>query len=110
MNGVGAFLPSPTNGSDLEWTITPPTMMVGYQGLEDGYAMREIAEYYKREFGGVLGVGSGSLEGGGGDDKVRVGFASAFFMSHSVGRLMVGVIEGLDKERFEVRGRKGERG
>lgn len=34
--------------------------------------------------------------------KIRVGFVSAFFRRHSVGRLMEGLIAGLPKDEFEI--------
>ena len=34
--------------------------------------------------------------------RIRLGIASAYFRRHSIGRLNVGLIAGLDKERFEV--------
>lgn len=34
--------------------------------------------------------------------RIRLGIASAYFRRHSIGRLNVGLIAGLDKERFEI--------
>ena len=99
---------------DLEWTITPPTMMVGYQGLQDAATLRNISGFYEREFPRQLLGGPNrdfteeqrtltkERHPSRDSNKTKVAFISAFFMQHSVGRLMIGVMESMDKTKFEL--------
>ena len=51
LKGLGEELGDPMRMGDLEWTITPPTMMVGYQGIEDGAVMDMVGEVRRRSEG-----------------------------------------------------------
>ena len=91
-------------------TRTPPSMMVGYQGLasdtlllRNGHKMHvhscniALSDYYflrAREKDVEVSTSPPM--------RVRVGFLSSFFYDHSVGRLLSTVITALDTLRFEV--------
>ncbi|RLN96439.1 hypothetical protein BBJ28_00016678 [Nothophytophthora sp. Chile5] len=63
-----SLTPRPEHAAYLQFTITPPTMLIGYQS-------------HKRR---------------------RIGFISTWFRSHSVGKLLLGVIQKLDRTKFHI--------
>ncbi|OQR91946.1 hypothetical protein ACHHYP_04176 [Achlya hypogyna] len=90
----------PEDAAYLRWTITPPTMFVGYHGLPVVELQGHIAALYDRLYPPALPhlapVASSS------SGRKRVGFVSSWFRSHSVGKLMRGVIAHLDRSALEV--------
>jgi len=89
---------------DSTWTTTPPTFLIGYQGLGDAETLRKISEVYSSSNKGEHVDFVSSDREGGNDcvDKIHVGFASSFLWGHSVGRLIAGVILRLSEEKFCV--------
>ena len=81
---------------DTTATLIPTNFFLAYQGLDD----RPIHENLGRIYHGPDLAGQASGNGGGG--RPRVGFLSAYFRDHTIGRLNVGRIEGLPSERFET--------
>ena len=99
----------PYDSLELMWSGTPATFLVGYQGLEDSKALGKIAQSYIDRWGETLlqqqnqNQNQSHLEAGPpSNKKLNVGFASSFLADHSVGRLIAGVIESLDTEKFEI--------
>jgi predicted O-linked N-acetylglucosamine transferase (SPINDLY family) len=100
---------------------TPSTFYIAYQGAEDYEVMRQVAAIYEEAAPGLVdyisphivrqkeageaeeGVGGGAGGKGAKKAKVRVGFLSPSLHEHSVCKLLCGVINGLDREKFEVR-------
>jgi predicted O-linked N-acetylglucosamine transferase (SPINDLY family) len=67
-----------------------------YQGRED----RALMEAFSRLFPTPAEPAAVAPAGGG--RKIRVGFVSRNFYSHTVGTLNIGLVERLDREKFEV--------
>ena len=98
----------PWKAGDMEWSATPTTMLIGYQNMNDHEAMKDIADGFTSKFGGTLA--SDYVEGRvkrrkgfGEKKKIKVGVVSSFLRSHSVGRLTIGLIQDLDRDKFEVK-------
>jgi protein O-GlcNAc transferase len=78
-----------------------PLFQIGH-GRDDRPLLALQAEVFRRACP-QLGYVAPHVRGyRGADGRIRIGFVSAFFGEHSVGRAMVGLIEGLPRERFEV--------
>jgi predicted O-linked N-acetylglucosamine transferase (SPINDLY family) len=77
--------------------VTP--FYLAYHGMNDRDLQRRISQLcrkaYRPAFGGRI---SPHVTGG----KIRVGFVSEHFNSHSIGRINHGIIAHLDRTRFEV--------
>jgi predicted O-linked N-acetylglucosamine transferase (SPINDLY family) len=70
---------------------------LAYQGMNDRDLLRQMRRLYAAPSSGAAPrppVGAGS--------KIRVGFISAFFKNHTIGRLMQGLIANLSRDRFAV--------
>ncbi|RQM10088.1 hypothetical protein B5M09_002229 [Aphanomyces astaci] len=93
----------PEFAGHLQWTITPPTMFVGYQGVDVAPLQAAVATMYDRLYP-VLSRPLDSLPPPPLQipNKTTVGFVSSWFRTHSVGKLIQRVIESLDRDRFEV--------
>lgn len=89
--------------------LTDPVREVGqtpfllaYQGGHDRPLMEALARTYRRacpELGWTAPHVEAWRAPG---NRIRIGFVSQFFFEHSIGRTMVGLIEGLPRGRFEV--------
>ncbi|KUF79295.1 hypothetical protein AM587_10011417 [Phytophthora nicotianae] len=100
----------PEEAAYLQYTITPPTMFIGYQGVD----VLPIQEAINRLRSLVYPSLTSSFEPQNpdrseetlipGDDhkRRRVGFISSWFRSHSVGKLLLGVVQNLDRAKFHV--------
>jgi uncharacterized protein (TIGR03032 family) len=81
---------------DTTRTLVPTSFFSAYQGGND----RALHESFGRIYRGVdLCEGRAKRAGG---EKIRVGFLSAYFRDHTIGRLNIGRIERLPRDRFEV--------
>ncbi|DBA05269.1 TPA: hypothetical protein N0F65_007431 [Lagenidium giganteum] len=104
----------PERASYLQYTITPPTMFIGYQGTNVLPLQQVIANMHRDLFPSLRDqpTSPSLLEyiaefepSPGGEEmsrKRRVAFISSWFRDHSVGKLMLGVIQRLDRSRFHV--------
>jgi len=74
---------------------------LAYQGLNDRELQREIAQFYLHACPQLdwtaPHVGKKPLAG-----KLRIGLCSGFFYNHTMGKLTQGLIDKLDRSRFEV--------
>ena len=89
---------------DPVYEVGSTNFMLAYHGLNDRNLQIKIADLYRR-VAPSLTFGAphcrdwlAGMEGG----SVRVGFVSAFFVEHTVGRLMEGVITGVPGRQAEV--------
>lgn len=76
-------------------TTSPPSAGPRPSSLDDG--VDEVIEESTHSFEGVR-EGPSSCQ----EDRLKVGFLSAYFFHHSVGLLTKGVITRLDRHRFET--------
>ncbi|RHY87651.1 hypothetical protein DYB35_009506 [Aphanomyces astaci] len=93
----------PEFAGHLQWTITPPTMFVGYQGVDVAPLQAAVASMYDQLYPALSrpldSLPPPPLQP---PNKITVGFVSSWFRTHSVGKLIQRVIESLDRDRFEV--------
>jgi protein O-GlcNAc transferase len=85
---------------DTERMLVPTSFFAAYEGVND----RELQADLGRIFAGPSLVapagGSAGAERMGG--RPRIGFVSAYFHDHTIGRLNLGRVQRLDRTRFEV--------
>ena len=96
---------SPESPVDMEWTSTPPQMMIGYQFMNDDEPLSMIAEGMKNNYPHLVNDGVEFIPPENPDhgSPIELAIVSSFLYSHSVGRLLVGLIEELPKSKFNVR-------
>jgi protein O-GlcNAc transferase len=82
---------------DLTEQFAVPAFAVAYQGLDDKALLKRLAGLY-RPPADVPPRPAPCSPG----QKIRVGFVSAHFREHTIGRLMHGLIAQLSRQRFEV--------
>ncbi|RYG25474.1 tetratricopeptide repeat protein [bacterium] len=82
-------------------TIAVTGYFLGYHGREDRAHLEALARA-SLAASPHLAYTSPSLAGGGGGEKIKVGFVSAYMKNHSVGRVLNKLMGGLDRGRFEV--------
>ena len=84
---------------DTTDTIIPTTFYFAYQGENDRPLMERLAKVFQ----GVQCCDA-AKEGNWKprSRKLRVGFLSAFFCQHTIGRLNLGIIQRLPRDQFEV--------
>ena len=74
-----------------------PTMFYGaYQGENDRALQKNLATVFRAP------KVTGSARTKSGDDRIRVGFISRHFRNHTIGRLNLGFIRKLPRDRFHV--------
>jgi predicted O-linked N-acetylglucosamine transferase (SPINDLY family) len=76
----------------------PTSFFLAYQGENDRAIQQKIAELCSAGRRDYTGDFPTPAAGG----KIRVGFLSSFFKDHTIGQLNRGLVERLDRERFEV--------
>jgi len=81
---------------DTSRTLVPTNFFAVYQGENDRDLHANLGRLYR---GPDLTAGRQVEKAGG---KLRVGFLSAYFRDHTIGRLNVGRIERLPRDEFEV--------
>ena len=89
---------------DPVYEVGATNFMLAYHGLNDLSLQTKVADLYRR-VAPSLSFGAphsrdwlGGIEGG----SLRVGFVSSFFIEHTVGRLMEGLIAGVSGRQAEV--------
>lgn len=92
---------------DATKSLVPTSFFLAYQGQNDADVMRRlgriccgsdlVAERTGKESGRI----SGQLQPRS-DGRLRIGFLSAYFRDHTIGRLNLGRIQYLDRMKFEV--------
>ena len=79
-----------------EIAVTP--FYLAYHGMNDRDLMTSFARLVKKAYPGRMMKPRHCRDTG----RIRIGFVSHYFFSHSVGRLSRGLIENLPRDRFEV--------
>ncbi|CEG44938.1 O-linked N-acetylglucosamine transferase OGT [Plasmopara halstedii] len=96
----------PEYAAYLDYTITPSTMFIGYQGqdvlpLQKAiYKLRSIA--YPSLLSSFDPHKNNLVRSDYDPKRRRVAFISSWFRSHSVGKLLLGVIQNLDRSKFQI--------
>ncbi|MEM8678984.1 MAG: tetratricopeptide repeat protein [Planctomycetota bacterium] len=72
--------------------------LLPYQGLNDRELQRRLAQIYRRAWN----PRQPELRRQHVDGKIRVGFVSSFFRKHTVGKITTGLVQKMDRDRFEV--------
>ncbi|MFO0940863.1 MAG: TIGR03032 family protein [Pirellulales bacterium] len=84
---------------DTEKTLVPTSFFLAYQGEKNVEVMKDFGRIYR---GPQLCERAAEPLKPRADGKLRVGFVSAYFRDHTIGRLNLGRIQHLDRSRFEV--------
>ncbi|MCL4202553.1 MAG: TIGR03032 family protein [Pirellulaceae bacterium] len=84
---------------DTTATLAPTSFFLAYQGRNDAEIMRRIGRIHRGPE--LVPPADGPLCPRS-DGRLRVGFLSAYFRDHTIGRLNLGRIRHLDRRRFEV--------
>ena len=89
------------NGETVDATasLVPTSFFLAYQGLNDSEVMRKLGRICRGSE--LVAPQTGRLEPRS-DGRLRIGFLSAYFRDHTIGRLNVGRIQHLDRSKFEV--------
>ncbi|MCA9188256.1 MAG: TIGR03032 family protein, partial [Planctomycetales bacterium] len=82
---------------DTSKTLVPTNFFAAYQGYNDCLLHKNLGRIYR---GGDLSKPRRKVTTGGG--KIRIGFLSAYFRDHTIGRLNLGRVERLPRDRFEI--------
>lgn len=85
---------------DAARQLIPTAFFWPYQGLNDRSVMQLRGSIVRGR--NALSAGSKTTIGNAESGRIRVGFLSAYFRNHTIGRLNVGRIEQLDRSRFHV--------
>ncbi|KAE9129233.1 hypothetical protein PF006_g16076 [Phytophthora fragariae] len=91
----------PEAAAYLQYTITPPTMFIGYQGINILPIQRAINQLRSSLYPS-LSSSFDRLDGSTNHNLRRIGFISTWFRVHSVGKLLLGVVQNLDRTKFHV--------
>ena len=92
---------------DATKSLVPTSFFLAYQGQNDADVMRRLgricrgSDLVAERTGKESGKASGKLQPRS-DGRLRVGFLSAYFRDHTIGRLNLGRIQHLDRTKFEV--------
>jgi uncharacterized protein (TIGR03032 family) len=84
---------------DTTNTIIPTSFHFAYQGGNDRRLMESLGRIYR---GVNLCDGFKDVAHRPKGKRLRIGFTSAYFCQHTIGLLNLGLIENLDRDRFEV--------
>jgi protein O-GlcNAc transferase len=89
---------------DTSSSLVPTLFHLAYHGKNDASVMRMVGQIYRVSEQEVMNSTSslGTKSGTRRSQRVRVGFLSAYFRDHTIGKLNLGRIRGLDRQRFEV--------
>ena len=83
--------------------LVPTAFFWAYQGLNDRQAMALRGRVILgSEEANLQSIANDRPNGESPDSRIRVGFLSAYFRNHTIGRLNIGRIEKLDRSRFHV--------
>ncbi len=75
----------------------PTNFYIPYHGLNDRSLAEKVGRIYRPRDNHVCAIRPGASH-----RKIRVGFLSKFFCRHTIGRLNLGTVQKLSRERFEV--------
>ena len=85
---------------DTQNALVPTSFFLAYQGQNDAPVMRRLGQICQGSES-VPAARNGRLTPRS-DGRLRVGFLSAYFRDHTIGRLNLGRIQHLDRQKFEV--------
>ncbi len=88
-------------GVTIDVTEVPaiPVFSLAHQGFNDRDVQRSLARLYRAPAGPVL---EPTPRQTGADPRIRVGFLSAYFNNHTIGKLVRGLIANLSRDEFRV--------
>lgn len=78
------------------------TFFLAYHGLDDRPIQTAVADFYRRSCPSLTYVAAHCRSPARPGARLRIGFVSTFFYSHTIGRLYRGLVEHLDRRRFET--------
>ena len=84
---------------DTTDSLVPTSFFLAYQGMNDADLMQRFGRVCRGPE--LIAPATGTLTPRS-DGRLRVGFLSAYFRDHTIGRLNIGRIRHLNRERFEV--------
>lgn len=81
-----------------------PNALLAYHGLDDRPLQEALARLYLKACPALAWTAPGCCEQprARGDRRIRVGFVSRYFYNHTVGEVTRGLLEHLDRVRFEI--------
>jgi predicted O-linked N-acetylglucosamine transferase (SPINDLY family) len=85
---------------DVTEQPAPHVFYLAYQGLNDRDIMRDLANLYRPAHG--ESNKPANAYGGAAGAKIRVGLISAFFLKHTIGQWMKGLVAQLARSAFDV--------
>ncbi len=94
------MLDEPVSDSDPYSSVADTNFLSAYHGLNDRQLQALIAAVFKQKFS--LLSWSPPVRQTAVKTVIRIGFVSSFLRDHTIGHLNKGVIEHLDRNRFEV--------
>jgi protein O-GlcNAc transferase len=83
-------------------SIGQTNFYLAYAGLDDREIQEQVARFYLKACPSLGWNAVGERKSRTAGRRYRIGIASAYLHAHTIGRLTQGVIERLDRERFEV--------
>lgn len=78
-------------------TTTPSVFFWAYQGFNDKNLMAQLAKLAPSPHNGPLPKRKRAS-----GDRIRLGFLSHYLCNHTIGQLNIGILEHLDRQRFEI--------
>jgi predicted O-linked N-acetylglucosamine transferase (SPINDLY family) len=84
--------------NDTTRSLVPTNFFVAYQGENDAALARDLGRIYR----GVDLCNRSSSPQAAHGSRIRVGFVSAYFRDHTIGRLNLGRIQHLARDQFDV--------
>jgi len=87
---------------DPQKTINPPTFNLAYSNLNNLEIIKKVSNFF-RDAIPVINFQSKEVRvQSKKDNRIKVGFISQFFTDHTIGKLYKGLIDGIDKKKFEL--------
>ena len=106
INGLDGII-ADSGTVDATKSLVPTSFFLAYQGQNDADVMRRLgricrgSDLVAERTGAASGKVIGKLQPRS-DGRLRIGFLSAYFRDHTIGRLNLGRIQHLDRKMFEV--------
>lgn len=98
---LAAIRSNPGGGTELA-TLAAPYFFLSYHGICNADLHREIAETYLSIRPDLAWASPVATRPGSPPGRVRIGFASANLFNHSIGHTTRGLVEKLDRTKFEI--------
>ncbi len=87
---------------DTTNTLVPTNFFMAYQGLNDVEIARDLGRIYVGQASPLANSVNTSEDAYATNRRIRVGFLSAYFRDHTMGRQNIGRVERLGRDDFEV--------